>query len=58
VMIKLFIRQRDDPRGALHASYFSTSFSNAEQEEVTGRIQEALGELFGWKIGSQGWNRP
>jgi histidyl-tRNA synthetase len=57
VMIKLFLREQDDPRGALHVTYFSTSFSNAEQEDATSRIQEALGEHFGWSIGSEGWNR-
>ena len=58
VMIKLFIRAENDPRGNLHLSYYSTSFSNREQEEVTGRVKDALGERFGWKIGSEGWNRP
>ena len=58
VMIKLFIREQGDPRGALHVTYYSTSFSNAEQEDVTGRIQEVLGDTFGWGIGSEGLNRP
>jgi histidyl-tRNA synthetase len=57
VMIKLFIREEGDPRGALHVTYYNTSFSNAEQEDATTRIQEALGEHFGWVIGSEGWNR-
>ncbi len=58
VMIKLFLRGAEHPMGALHLSFYSTRYSNDEQHAVTKRVQQALGERFGWSIGSEGFNRP
>ena len=57
-MIKLFLRDSQHPMGALHLSFYSTRYNNKEQHEVTKRVQEALGERFGWSIGSEGFNTP
>ena len=55
---KLFISDPDGPGSPLELSFYNSSLSNTEQDEIVSKVRDVLGHEFGWRIGSGGWNRP
>jgi histidyl-tRNA synthetase len=54
----LIVRQPDDPMGRLHMSHFEGRAVNRDQEDLDRRVHAALGDEFGTRWSSSGWNRP
>ncbi|SFO40168.1 histidine--tRNA ligase [Sphingomonas sp. OK281] len=55
---KLFVGDPDGPGSALEMSFYNSSLSNAEQDELLNKVRDVLGDRFGWSMGSAGWNNP
>jgi histidyl-tRNA synthetase len=56
-VVRLLVRQPDDPMGRLHASHFENLKTNAQQNELDRLISHALSPYFGSTFSSSGENR-